>query len=160
MGRKKIYTEEERKERRKEAMKKWYQSNKEEKREYDRKRYQANKERIAARMAEYKKVNKDKIAEYRREWLTTPIGRASNLVSAYNGCDKMHNRGRGDLTAEWIVEHIFSQPCAHCGETDWRKLGCNRLDNTKPHSKDNVEPCCRECNLKLPRKQHHISEYS
>ena len=53
------------------------------------------------------------------------------------------------MTAQWIVENIFSQPCAHCGENNWEKIGCNRLDNDKPHTKDNVEPCCKECNDRL-----------
>lgn len=153
MARKKIYTEEEIKERLKqqhrEANKKYYRKNKEKILSYSQTHYKENKEK------HQKAVN-----EYRKEWYKTPIGRASNLVSAYNGTDKIHNRGKGDLTAEWIVENIFSKPCVYCGETDWRKIGCNRLDNTKPHSKDNVEPCCRDCNLKLPKKQHHISEYS
>ena len=53
------------------------------------------------------------------------------------------------MTAEWIIKNIFSRPCAHCGETDWRKLGCNRLDNSKPHTMDNCEPCCLKCNNRL-----------
>lgn len=28
-------------------------------------------------------------------------------------------------------------------------IGCNRLDNNRPHTEDNVEPCCYECNAKL-----------
>lgn len=83
------------------------------------------------------------------KYKNTEKGRASNLLSSYNYSDKLHNRGKGDLTSEWIVENIFSKACCHCGETDWHKLGCNRLDNSKPHTKDNVEPCCLECNNRL-----------
>ena len=83
----------------------------------------------------------------------TPIGRAHNLISAYNQTDKKYKLGKGDLTAKWIVENIFSKPCAHCGESDWYKIGCNRLDNSKPHTMDNVEPCCSKCNKKLPRNK-------
>lgn len=84
-----------------------------------------------------------------KEWLNTKKGRASTLLNAYNHKDESCGRGKGDLTSEWIVENIFSKPCAHCGETNWRKIGCNRLDNSKPHTKDNIEPCCKECNDKL-----------
>lgn len=79
----------------------------------------------------------------------TPLKRARILLSSYNCEDKKYNRGKGDLTPEWIVENIFSKPCAHCGKTGWDLIGCNRLDNSRPHSKDNVEPCCVDCNKKL-----------
>lgn len=77
--------------------------------------------------------------------------RAGLLLSAYKQTDKKYNYGKSDLTAKWIVDNIFSKSCVHCGETDWHKLGCNRLDNSKPHTMDNVEPCCCKCNRKLPR---------
>lgn len=72
--------------------------------------------------------------------------RATMLLCEYNRADKRRNRGKGDLTTQWIVDNIFSKPCAHCGKTGWEVIGCNRLDNSKPHTKDNVEPCCRSCN--------------
>jgi len=87
--------------------------------------------------------------EKHKEWLNTPKGRASTLLNAYNAKDKKYNRGKGDLTSQWIVDNIFSKPCAHCGKTGWDIIGCNRLDNNKPHTKDNVEPCCLDCNNKL-----------
>ena len=93
--------------------------------------------------------NKEHVTEYNREYAKRPIGRAVYLLSSYNREDRVHDRGKGDLTAQWILENIFTKPCVHCGETDWHKLGCNRLDNTKPHTIDNVEPCCMECNKKL-----------
>ena len=88
-----------------------------------------------------------------KEWYKTIIGRASGLVNSYNQNDKKYGRGKGDITAKWIVENIFTKPCVHCGETDWHKLGCNRLDNSKPHTKDNVEPCCRKCNLDIQHEE-------
>lgn len=91
---------------------------------------------------------KEWMKEYRKKYINTPKGRASNLISAYNRADKLANRGKGDLTAQWIVENIFSKPCK-CGKSGWQIIGCNRIDNSKPHTKDNVEPCCRSCNAKL-----------
>lgn len=110
-------------------------------------------------------MSKEKI-EYQREWRKTPMGRATMLLSAYIQSDKKRNRGKGDLTAKWIVDNIFTKSCAHCGETDWHKLGCNRLDNSKPHTMDNVEPCCKECNdrlfgyVKPPQPQKKIYQYT
>lgn len=79
-------------------------------------------------------------------------GRANNLVNRYKTQDKRHNKGECTLTPQWIIENILSKPCVHCGETDWHKIGCNRLDNSLPHTPDNVEPCCWECNNKLEWK--------
>lgn len=95
----------------------------------------------------YTNVCKDCCKNYRKN----PIIRAKKLISNYNASDIEHFRGKGDLTADWIIENIFSKPCAHCGKEGWDVIGCNRLDNNKPHSKENVEPCCKECNNKLHR---------
>ena len=75
----------------------------------------------------------------------------------YNAKDAEYNRGKGDLTYTWIVENILNKPCAHCGKTGWDVIGCNRLDNTKPHTMDNVEPCCVDCNNKLAAKEKAIA---
>lgn len=82
----------------------------------------------------------------------TPMGRACRLVNNYNWMDKKANRGKGNLTPKWIVENIFTKPCAHCGKTGWNVIGCNRIDNSKPHTMDNVEPCCEHCNHVLGGK--------
>ena len=75
--------------------------------------------------------------------------RALILLNNYKKKDKLYGRGQGDLTRDWIIEHILSQPCAHCGKRGWDVIGCNRLDDSKPHTKDNVEPCCKECNDRI-----------
>ena len=85
----------------------------------------------------------------------TPIGRARYLVDNYRHQDKIYNRGEGDLDPQWLLQNILLKPCAHCGKEGWNVIGCNRIDNSKPHSKDNVEPCCADCNVELehPKKQ-------
>lgn len=105
---------------------------------------------------EYYRNNKDKfkrdtqaITEYMKEYRATKMGRAGMLLQRYKARDREKGRGECDFDAKWIVENILSKPCAHCGETDWHKIGCNRLDNSKPHTKDNVEPCCGKCNIQL-----------
>lgn len=91
--------------------------------------------------------------KYDEKYLSTKNGRAHNLLCSYRQNDKKYNRGECTLTAEWIVENIFTKSCAHCGESDWHKIGCNRIDDSKPHTPDNVEPCCLSCNDKLAKKQ-------
>ena len=109
------------------------------------KKYKTEEERKAAK----KEYNK----RYMRQYNKTPIGRAHNLLTAYKQSDKIADRGECTLTAQWIIDNIFTQKCAHCPETDWHKLGCNRIDNALPHTPDNVEPCCEVCNNKQPRKK-------
>lgn len=87
--------------------------------------------------------------KYNEKYLSTKKGRANNLLCSYRANDKKYNRGECTLTAQWIVDNIFSKSCVHCGEADWRKIGCNRLDNSKPHTENNVEPCCLKCNARL-----------
>ena len=125
----------------------------EEKREYKRKWYQENKEKILEQKKLYRQENKERLLEQMKLYRQTPMWRASYLLSHYNQNDKKYNRGKGDLSAEWIVSNIFSKPCAHCGKSGWEVIGCNRLDNSKPHSKDNVEPCCKDCNDKLATEE-------
>lgn len=164
---KKYLTEEERKAARRESQRKWAEKNKEKISKRQAEYCQINKEKIAKRQAEYYQNNKEKIAEYNAEYnqnnkekiakrnseyggkyRLTPFGRASNLLKAYSRSDKKYNRGECTLTPDWIIEHIFSQPCHYCGRTDWLKIGCDRIDNSLPHIPDNVVPCCTECNTK------------
>lgn len=103
---------------------------------------------------EYLRKWRESHPNYNREWAEkNPMKRAAlDRIHSHNQSDKINKRGEGDLTVEWYIENILSKSCVHCGETDWRKLGCNRLDNSKPHTKDNVEPCCRRCNSILGNK--------
>lgn len=147
--------------------KEYYEAHKEEIREQHHQYYLKNKEAFIAKARKwgennpekckaskrkYDEQNKEKKLELQREWRKTPKGRATMLLSTYKTSDRKMGRGESDITPEWIVENIFSKPCVHCGETDWHKIGCNRLDNSKPHTKDNVEPCCSRCNLLLQKQ--------
>lgn len=160
MGRPKKYkTEEERKtairernkrwreanpEKVKEQLKRWYQENAENQREKMKRWYQENREEKLDYQKQWKKNNPD----YQNEYRNTPMGRAGYLVSTYQQNDKKYNRGKCTLTAQWIVDNIFTSKCHWCKETDWHKLGCDRIDNDLPHTEDNVVPCCEECNTK------------
>ena len=68
--------------------------------------------------------------------------KASKMVSAY----RVNDKKKGwvcDLTIEDMLE-IMSKPCIYCG--DINRIGCDRIDNNKGHTKDNVVPCCVDCN--------------
>lgn len=134
----------------------------EKQREYYKKFKETHKEELKLYLHQYYLDNKEELLtkqkELTKEYRKTPMGRAVNLVNNYKRHDRLHNRGEGDLTPQWVVENILSKPCAHCGETDWTKMGCNRLDNSKPHTMDNVEPCCFKCNCVLSGKREHKRE--
>lgn len=128
--------------------------------------YKKHKEEYKKRAAEYYKQNREKVldqhkqkkailTEYLKKYRKTAIGRANMLLQKYNQSDEIYGRGKGDLTAQWIVENIFSQPCHYCRENDWTKIGCDRIDNSKPHTKNNVVPCCKDCNVKRGRKEYN-----
>lgn len=123
--------------------------NVERKREIARNWYNRHKEKARERSREYYHKHKEERIEYHKNYTKTPMGRASYLTSAYVREDLKYNRGKGDLTASWIVDNIFTKSCVYCGEKDWTKLGCNRINNDLPHTTDNVEPCCGKCNLLL-----------
>ena len=115
--------------------------------EYNKRYYQAHRESEIKRCAAYQK-----------EYSKTQMGRAQRQFQQYKRMDIRNGFGddKIDFDAKWIVENIYTKPCPHCGETDWHKLGCNRLDNSLPHTIDNVEPCCYHCNCVLNGKENGI----
>ena len=144
MGRPKKYqTEEERKAANREAQKRWREKHKEEYAEYQK---------------QYQQEHKEELAEYMKQYYKTPMGRAFGLLQGYRSSDKIAGRGECTLTAQWIMDNIFTKKCAHCEKTGWDVIGCNRLDNSLPHTPDNVEPCCGECNFKQPKKTLRAEE--
>ena len=70
--------------------------------------------------------------------------KASKMISAYRIKDRKMGYTPSDMTIEWLIDNILTKPCHYCGDT--KRVGCDRIDNNKGHSKDNVVPCCIECN--------------
>lgn len=79
--------------------------------------------------------------------------RAHNLVSNYRYKDNLYGYGNTEINVNDFLE-ICSKGCAYCGEKDMLKLGLDRIDNTKPHTKENCVCSCWLCNNKKGRKEH------
>ena len=125
----------------------YYQANKEKKAAYDAEYYQANKDAIQKQKAEYYQENKDKIADY-YDPQTHPMNWAKNMVNKYRSTDRdIGFDDKDTISVDYFINHIANEPCAHCGTQGYGLIGCNRLDNTKGHTIDNVEPCCPSCNF-------------
>lgn len=153
MGRKRIYTDEERLAAIKESKRKWKKNNPDKVKESNRKYYQENSDKVKENSRKYAENNPDKVKERQRKYRLTPIGRATLLLTAYNQADIKRNRGECTLTPQWIVDNVFSgQRCFYCGESDWHKLGCDRIYNDLPHTPENVVCSCEECNKKRGTK--------
>jgi hypothetical protein len=174
MGKKKYFTEEERLEAKREKSRRYRRNNKEKVALKDKERYNRNREKVLGQKREYyqnnkdiklkknkeyRDNNKDKISDQKKEYDFTFNGRAHNLINRYKKCDRRHNRGECTLTVEWVIENILKKTCVHCGETDWHQIGCNRLDNSLPHTPDNVEPCCWKCNDRLHKESLRKTVY-
>lgn len=83
-------------------------------------------------------------ANHRRYWSSVK-GRAVSLATSYEKIDRRKGH-ECDVKTEWILENIFGKSCTYCGIKD-APIGCDRIDNSRGHTMDNVVPCCTECNL-------------
>lgn len=169
MAKPKIYqTDEERKAARAAYMKRWRADHRDERAAYKKQWHAENRAAQAAYMKQWRADHKEHIATYYQEnkeerlaymkqynaaYYSSIFGRAVHFARNYKRNDIKYNRGECTITPEWIVENLFSgQVCQYCGESDWHNLGCDRIDNTKPHTPDNVRCCCEKCNKKKGRK--------
>ena len=132
----------------------YYQEHKEEKAEWNKQYRQENPEKGKNRHKKYYQNNKEQIVERHKQYHKTPMGRACMLLNSYQKADKKYNRGECTLTAQWIAVNIFPKPCHWCGEVGWEIMGCDRIDNSLPHTPDNVIPCCDACNKNRGRKTY------
>lgn len=70
--------------------------------------------------------------------------KASKMISSYKIKDRKNGLDVCDIDIDWMIDKIISKPCHYCGDT--HRVGCDRIDNSRGHTKDNVVPCCIECN--------------
>lgn len=59
--------------------------------------------------------------------------------------DRAKNR-ENNLTRPFILE-LIQRGCFYCGEINIRIMTLDRIDNSRGHTMDNVNPCCARCNI-------------
>ena len=121
------------------------------------------KEKRNAYCREYhKKHREERLAyhkDFMKDYLNTKEGLAKKRIYDYNREDRLHDRGKGDLTPDWFVEVILGSSCIYCGDSDWRHLGADRIDNSLPHLKSNCICSCGVCNVERQCKSMSVSEF-
>ena len=93
------------------------------------------KERWSSLTEEQKKLRRARM----KRWGQSQRGRATFLRKAYQRVDSC------DLSSEEILEYI-ERPCVYCGTTKENR-GLDRIDNSLPHIKGNVQTACTDCNI-------------
>ena len=106
-----------------------------------------NREKLRENSKMYYAGHKEQKKKERQDYDKTQPGRASRMVGYLRQYDKNAGRGETTITKMWILENIFTSHCVYCGETDWRKLGCDRIDNNLPHTPENCVCSCGTCNV-------------
>lgn len=89
-------------------------------------------------------VNRSRARKRRHD----PRLRAGFLFSDIKNYDRYHHL-ETDLDKE-TIENLIIDGCFYCGfsePTKRIKIGLDRIDNSKGHTKDNVNACCSRCNF-------------
>lgn len=71
--------------------------------------------------------------------------KAVKMLGAYNRSNKEKGFNKSDFDAIWLLDNIITKCCVYCGDN--KRVGCDRVDNSKGHFIDNVVPCCYDCNV-------------
>jgi len=121
--------------------------------------YQKHREAILQKEKEKRPERREYHRYYQKERRKTKQGRAQQLLDAYRYKDRLNKRGETTITKEWILENIFTSYCMYCGEPDWGKLGCDRIDNEKAHTPDNCVCACKSCNSERQYKGMSVEEF-
>lgn len=114
-------------------------------REYKKIYNQEHREERSEYSKQYYQEYKGEILEHQKQYRQTQYGRAIHLSKGYLRTDKTKGF-ETNITPQWIVDNIFTSKCYYCEESDWTKLGTDRIDNTKGHTIDNVICACGKCN--------------
>ena len=153
---KKVITEHQ-KQYQKQYQKQWYAENKEHKKQY----YQENKKAIAEYMKQWYAENKKVIAEQRKQYYNTLRGYCINIRNANIRCDRKYGRIGDELPSNYpTIEdymELLQMPDFYDGKQyHFTEMGLDRIDNSKPHTLDNIVPCTTQHNIERQKMSFDI----
>ena len=129
-----VLTELEKKQRKREADRKYYENNKEQKKESNRKYYENNKEKIAEINKEYRleyyENNKDKLKEKNKEYYKTDNGKKSQTLSKWKQLGLIETK---EFLDEIYELYLTQEECNACGCVLTRTGKCSNTDVTMDH---------------------------
>lgn len=159
-----------------ERNKRWYADNKEVMAEYQKQYRQKNKKAIAEKMKQYMKQwyaenkkaiaeqnkrwrteNKERRKQYMKQWRTTLKGYCISIRNNNIQNDRKYGRIGDELPSNYpTIEdymELLQMPDFYDGKQyHFTEMGLDRIDNSKPHTLDNIVPCTTQHN----REKHLI----
>lgn len=117
-----------------------------------RNRYQKRKEGTSIKEIIFGKQSKRNGKPPKNATINNIRLKVSKMISSYRCKDRKSSLELCDIDIDWMIENIISKPCIYCGDTN--NVGCDRIDNNKGHLKENVVPCCVDCNV---ARSNHFS---
>ena len=126
----------------------YYKANKEAIIEKKKARYLANRETALEKGKAYYKANRETALEKVKARYRTPKGKFANIKR------KAKERGINfSLLFELYETQLWGKPCHYCG-CEIEVTGLDRKDSSKGYLRDNVVPCCWDCNRKKKDKPY------
>lgn len=157
------------KERRKLDTKLWLEKNKEYSKnyhkEYHKEWYKKNKEKRDTQNIQWSKNNPEKVKVIKDNFSKNHPGITKKYLKDYQVTlkGKYRTMKNGGLKRNYEVmitfedfTKIVSNPCAYCGENE-KRIGVDRIDNSKGYTLENSNPCCTICNMM--KKTMTVSEF-
>lgn len=124
---------------------------------------ESHKEELSKYHKDYQNTHKEEISEYQRKYrekyLSTKEGYANSKLHQYRYSDAKQGRPGFSLTRKWIIDNILNSHCVYCGESNWKKLGCDRIDDNLPHTPENCVCSCWPCNNEKHYKRMSVEEF-
>lgn len=140
--------------------KEWYAKNKEKKHLYDIEYRKKNVERRKEVKKAWNKANKKKMSAYNKQFYQTIAGMAARRRNHYLADDKEKGFDTAQtITAKWIAENILTASCIYCHDAEPYHLGCDRIDESKGHTPDNVVCACPVCNWERSLQKMSVEEF-
>lgn len=101
-----------------------------------------NREKLNSLARKWREQHLLKQRQYAKKYYHSSLSlklRHSRLVADAKGRGYVVNLSLEDFSG------IVATPCAYCGESE-KRIGIDRIDNTKDYTKENSAPCCKTCN--------------